>query len=189
LVQRLMSKVHDAVFNTFKAPDPHSFGVMKMIQDVYPAFRKKVLEGNPLMQRIVMSGYNPMAIMDYPICGHCETLSAYSGQKLVNGQVIPVCTCFKCGFSTTAPVTFRAWMADELRHKAPADFMDSVDYVVDTIAERMMNQSIAYMRSLVVGQQQQKIYDSNGTPIQSDNEVKIWHGRGISTDADEVAVD
>lgn len=138
-----------SIFNQFAMPDEHSFGVFKMLADVYPAFSKKIFEGNELMQKLVVSGYNPMDIMDYPVCGKCETLAPYSGVVVKNGKRVQKCTCVKhgCAATTVNPVTFRNWIKDELKRKAPADFMDALDYAVDKVAKRMLDKYILEMRS------------------------------------------
>ena len=133
----------------FAMPDERSFGVFKMLSDVYPAFSKKVLEGNELMQRLVMTGMNPMDIMDYPICGKCETLAPYSGIALQYNKRVRKCTCVKpgCGATTVNPVTFRRWIKDEMKSKAPPEFIDALEVAVDVIAQRMLDKYILEMRS------------------------------------------
>jgi hypothetical protein len=120
-----------------------------MLQDVYPAFSRKIFEGNELMQRLVMTGYNPMDIMDYPVCGRCETLAPWSGFGVSYGKKYRKCTCVRpgCGASTTNPVTFRKWVKEELKKKAPADFMDALDLAVDKIAQRMLEKYIFEMQT------------------------------------------
>ena len=127
-----------AIFNSFNLPDEHSFGVYKALQDLYPSFAKKIFNENPLMHKLVLSGYNPMDVLDYPICGKCETLAAPSGEVIRNGKRVQQCTCVnhKCGHTTTNPVTCRVWMQDELKRKAPEDFFDTIDFVVDAVAAR-----------------------------------------------------
>lgn len=129
-----------AMFKTFETPDPHSFGVFKMLQDLYPAFAQKIFSGNPFMKRIVMSGYNPMSILDYPICGRCETIASPDIPKYKNGKKHTACICFanKCGATTLDPITFKTWLKDELKHKAPPDIAENAEFVVDQIAFRMM---------------------------------------------------
>lgn len=125
-----------AIFNSFGLPDEKSFGVYKALKDVYPAFAKKVFEENPLMHRLVLSGYNPMDIMEYPICGKCETLAAPSGYVVRNGKYVEQCTCVnpKCGATTTAPIKLKAWMRMELIKKVSPEWFDTIDSTIDGIA-------------------------------------------------------
>ena len=126
--------------NTLQIPDEHSFGVFKMLEDVYPAFSKKLFEGNDIMQALVMSGHNPMDIMEYPICGSCETLAPYNGYAIKDGKYVPKCTCMKekCGKTTINPITLKTWAKYELKKKAPPEYVEAMDYAIDMIAMNMM---------------------------------------------------
>jgi len=163
-----MNEKYNALFNTFKQPDPHSFGVFKMLQDFYPEFAEKIFDDNKVMERIVMYGHNSMDILQYPICGHCETLAAYDGYGHKYGKLVKRCTCFKCGHSTNDPVIFRTWILDELKKKAPADIAESLDYAVDMVAEKMVAVAMEQLRATVMTTLSPKpmLVDSKGNPIQ-----------------------
>lgn len=128
-----------AIFLQNTAPDEHSFGVYKMLEDVYPAFAKKLFDGNKLMRQLIMSGHNPMDILDYPICGKCETIAAYNGYGVKYGKRVDRCTCVrdKCGASTLAPITLRQWVREEMKKRVTEDFYQAIDYAVDAIAAQM----------------------------------------------------
>ena len=134
------SLAHQALTSTFAMPDERSFGVFKMLNDVYPAFAKKILDGNVLMTSLVMSGYNPMDILDYPICGKCETLAPYNGYGIKDGKVVQRCTCVadKCGASTLNPVTLRQWIKYEMKKKVSEDFYEAIELAIDEIAYTML---------------------------------------------------
>lgn len=139
----MMSKKQQAnrvLANANYLPDEHSVGVYKMLMEVYPAFAKKLFENNELMKRLVMTGMNPMQILDYPICGKCETMALFNGYGKRGGRVYEQCTCVanKCGHTTVNPITLREWIKIELKHKAPADFIEAIEYAVDTIAQNMI---------------------------------------------------
>lgn len=141
-----------AVFNSFTLPDEKSFGVYKALNDVYPALAKKLFENNELMRRLVMYGYNPMDILDYPVCGKCETLAVYNGYTVKNGRRYPKCTCVRedCGHTTVNPVTLRMWIKDELKKKAPPEYMDTIEMAIDGIAAKMIQMHMRYMNKLQV---------------------------------------
>ena len=135
-----MSEKRNAIIRSFSNPNPDSIGIFKMVNDTYPAFAKKIFENNEFMQNIVLSGYSPMHILDYPICGRCETLAAYSGYAKKNGRAVSVCSCFAkgCGANTTDPITFRQWLIMELKKKAPPSFAENIEFSVDTAAQAMV---------------------------------------------------
>lgn len=112
--------------------DPNSMGVIKGLEEVYPALAAKLFEGNKLMQNMVMSGRNMMAIMDYPMCGKCETLALLSG----NNQ----CTCTRVGCNSTTknPVTLRTWLFYELKKKMTNEQLEDLEYKIDAIAASML---------------------------------------------------
>ena len=123
-----------------QAPDERSFGVFKMLNEVYPAFAKKIFEGNSLMQKLVMSGMNPMDILEYPICRKCETLAPYDGFVRRGNEIVPRCTCVneKCGVSTINPVTLREWTRQEMKKRVSEDFYEALEYAVDLVARSMI---------------------------------------------------
>lgn len=134
-----------AILQSFQARDSHSSGVMEILNEFYPAFAKKIFEGNHILETLVMSGYNMMDILDYPICGKCESLALIDEPIIKEGRTIPRCTCVKpgCCVSTIRPVRFREWIAYELKKKAPPAIMEVMDYAIDDVAERMLR-IIAY---------------------------------------------
>lgn len=172
---REISDKHKAVFNTFRVLDPYSYGVFKMLDDIYPAFAKKIFDENNFMQRLVMSGLNPMYILDYPICGRCETLASMSGYKVKNGRMVDVCTCHKCGASTTNPVLLREWMRDELKKKSPEKTIDMIDYAVDEVALIMMRKAVREMEELISGQKPDSLIDINGKPLKCEVTLEEVH--------------
>lgn len=137
---------YDALFNKLLKPNSHSVGVMNLVNKYYPAFARKVLENNPVMRMMAMYGLCSMDILIYPICGHCETLAAYSsyarkenGQVIMkpNGKPMGICTCWKCGRDTANPITFKEWCLMELKKKAPESIGEELDIAVDTFAEKI----------------------------------------------------
>jgi len=120
--------------------DPHSMGVQKALMEVYPALAKKIFEGNRLMEKLVMSGFNMMDIMDYPICNKCEGLALFNGYGKIGDRYYARCTCIRdgCHSSTTNPSTLREWLKNELRHKMPPEEIELLDYKTDLIAETML---------------------------------------------------
>jgi hypothetical protein len=121
-------------------PDERSFGVYKMLTEVYPAFADKLFQNNAFMQRLVMSGMNPMDILDYPICGRCETLAPYNGYAMRDGRLVPKCTCMskRCGHTTVNPVTLRDWIKYEMKKRVTEDFYEAIEVAVDQIAYTMV---------------------------------------------------
>ncbi len=117
-------------------PDPRSYGVYRMIQEIYPALAKKMFENSELMRKLVMTQYNPMDILDYPVCGKCESIAAWNGLAKKNGKLVRKCTCVAdgCHASTADPPTFRTWLMYEIKKKAPADFAEVAEYIVDGMA-------------------------------------------------------
>jgi len=139
-MSREHSKAHVAMMHSFAQPDEHSYGVFKMLNDVYPAFAKKLFENNDLMKTLVMTGYNPMDILDYPVCGKCETLAAPDGYAIKNGRQYCKCLCFAkhCGATTVNPISLRKWMKYELKKRVSEDFFDAIEVSVDSIAAAML---------------------------------------------------
>jgi len=135
------SQVYSALKKTFESPDPHSYGVYKMIQEIYPALAKKVFENNKLMERFVMTNYNPMDILQYPVCGKCESIAAWSSPVKRGKQYVRTCKCVKsgCGSTTVNPPTFRQWLMSEIKHKAPQGIEEELAQSVDLMADRLLN--------------------------------------------------
>jgi len=146
-----LTDAHIATYNSFLAPDPASFGVYKLFEQFYPAFAKRIFQYNPFMKKIVMSGFNPMFILNYPVCGRCETLAAWSDTIIVNEKKVKTCYCFAdgCGSTTRNPVTLREWMIDELKHKAPPDIAEQAEFVVDDIAMSFMRIAKAQLENVL----------------------------------------
>jgi DNA-binding ferritin-like protein len=159
-----ISAVHQHHLLSLAMTDPHSMGVHKALQEVYPALADKLFEGNELMQKMVMSGFNMMDIMDYPICGKCESLALYNGYVNVGKKAYPRCTCIRkgCGASTTRPATLRMWLQYELKKKMPQEAIEDLETKVDLIAERMLRmhkQSLqkAYAMHNAIANQKMKV--------------------------------
>lgn len=137
------AQAYAALRKTFESTDPRSYGVFKMIQDIYPALAEKIFSRSDLMEKLVMTKYNPLDIMDYPVCGRCDTLAAWSGTAKKHGKMVNVCKCFGdgCGATTIDPATFREWLIYEMRKKAPPDFAENAEYIVDILAMRLLGQA------------------------------------------------
>ena len=174
-----------AIMGANALPDEHSYGVYKMLMDVYPAFAKKLFENNIIMEKLVMSNMNPMEILDYPVCGKCETLAAYDDMiRMSDGHYAVKCTCFAkgCGHSTVNPATLREWIAYELRKKVPEGFMDALDFAIDAVSASMMRK---YLNDIAPTLQKHNtdtnkkigILDKDGNPISEPSlNPKYIHG-------------
>jgi hypothetical protein len=139
------SLAHQSMMKSFEMPDERSFGVFNALKDAYPAFAEKLFEGNEIMKRLVMSGQNPMDILDYPICGRCETIAPYNGYAKKNGRLVNKCTCIKenCSHTTIDPITLRKWLKYELKKKVTGeDFFIAIEYSIDAIAATMILKQI-----------------------------------------------
>lgn len=136
-----MTEAHAAMYQSFANPDPHSMGLLKLLKEIYPQFAKRIFQNNKTMELLVMYGMNPMDMLDYPICGRCETLAAWAGYTKSG---VHQCKCFAdgCGATTNNPVTMREWMLDELRHKAPPDIAEIAEVAVDVTAMYMMKMAL-----------------------------------------------
>lgn len=135
-------KRYQAMTNLLMQPNSRTIGVIKLIDKYYPALAKKVTEGNPIMERFVTSGFNTMDILMFPVCGHCESLAAFSGgAELKRGRYVPVCTCYKCGKSTVDPVLMKQWCMEEIKKKAPETIGEDLMAVVDLIADKMVEKA------------------------------------------------
>ena len=134
--------------NVLGQKNSHSVGVMKLLKEYYPAFAKKIFDRNPLMEKLAMANFCTMDILLYPICGHCETLAAYSRyaqnpdgtpMRTLDGDPVGVCTCLKCGKETVNPITFMDWCMMELKKRAPQEIDISLVAATDLLAERLLN--------------------------------------------------
>jgi len=165
--------------------DPHSMGVQKALQETYPALAKKLFEGNWIMERMVMSGYNMTNILNYPMCGKCETLALLSG--------LNQCTCTKTGCNSTTknPVTLRDWLKYELKNKMPPEELEMLEYKVDRIALSMLQQ---YRQSLRIEyerhneQARQKMKAQKLNKVGSESEPMVKHGKITSLTAETVVI-
>ena len=139
-----MSLAHQQMVNMFSNPDPHNQGIYNMLMKLYPAFAKKVFEGSGFIGKLVRMGYDSSDVLDFPICGRCESLAALDGYHWNGKQYVNKCTCMKegCGHTTVNPITFREWIRDEIRHTAPKEVIeqldDLLDMAVDLYAKQMM---------------------------------------------------
>lgn len=168
-----MNQARQSIYKTFASPDPASWGVYKMIDSVYPAFAKKLFHNNKFMEKIVMSGLNPRHILDYPICGRCETLAMPDKPIWKDGRWNSRCGCFAdgCGAKTVNPITLRDWLAIELKKKAPPKLIDNIEYVVDRIAIAMLNRiqresAGIRMKQDAENRRKMGLVDQYGNPIQ-----------------------
>lgn len=187
-----MSEARQAIINSFGNPDPASWGVFRMIEQTYPAFAKKIFQNNAFMQKLVMTGLNPMHIMDYPICGRCETLAVPDRPILKDGRYHPACGCFAdgCGAKTIDPITFREWLVMEMRRKAPPEYVENIEYVVDRIAEAMLARYVKQMRQLreverFINQKKMGLIDSSGNLIKQEEYKSPTHHKVTLTIADK----
>lgn len=135
---------HRAMAQLFKNPDPRSLGVMDFIFDVYPLFYRKIFKNNTLMERVVMTGLNGMDILDYFVCGRCESIAPQSGTVLKDGVFVPQCTCTAdgCGATTVNPPTLREWLMYELRKKAPPGFETILSMAMNNIAQTYLRKAL-----------------------------------------------
>lgn len=160
-----------AMAKTFVNPDPNSHAVYKMLQEIYPSLAKKLFERNDLMEAVVMSGLNPIPILDYYICSRCEGLCAHDGFGKKYGKLVPKCTCrvVGCGTTTLDPPTFRQWLTEEIKKKAPQGIVDELAYAVDAVALRLMGQAVNDYKRIANGVQESQSSElyvpSNVAPV------------------------
>ena len=149
----------DALGDVLMRPNSHAAGVMKLLEKHYPAFARKVFYKNPLIEKMAMANFCSMDILLYPICGHCESLAAYSGYaqkpdgtplRNQDGKAVGVCRCLKCGRETVAPITFYEYCLIELKKRAPESIGMDLVTVVDIIAERGLQAAKNYYRKVKV---------------------------------------
>jgi hypothetical protein len=163
-------KRYDAMQNFLNQPNARTLGVMKLIDSYYPAFAKKLFEGNPLIEKMASANFCSKDFVLYPVCGHCEALAAYyryaknkdgTPARKKDGKAIGVCKCLKCGGETIDPITLYEWCAIELKNKAPEDVRLDLLVVVDLIAERMSSDA---RRILVSAVEKEKYYVQSEEP-------------------------
>lgn len=136
MTNKSITLAHEAMANVFAQADPHSMGVLKSLMDIYPAFAEKLFHNNKMMQTLVLSNMNPMDILDYPICGRCETLAAGYGTTMKDGQRVKQCKCLveSCGAVTPNPITLREWIFYETKRKVSPEYHAALPYIVDRLA-------------------------------------------------------
>ena len=158
---------YDALSNVLKQPNSHAVGVMKLINEYYPSFAKRVFYRNPLMEKIVMANFSSVDILVYPICGKCESLAAFyryaqtpEGVPVLkpDGRNIGVCKCFRCGSETVDPITFNEWCLMEMKKKAPSTFETDLLFAVDMVAEKLIQDA---KRVYVTAREKEKFYDKS----------------------------
>lgn len=149
--QQAMTEGHQAILQSFGAMDAHSYGVLQVLMEIEPKIAKKIFENNIIMETFAMSGYNCMNILDYPMCGKCETIAAPDDPAFENGHIIPKCSCLAkgCGHTTRNPVTLKEWLLYELKRKAPADIADVLEYAIDDLAYAMVSKVVAERNSVL----------------------------------------
>jgi len=141
---------YDAMDNLLTQSNAHTIGVLKILKDYYPAFAKKIFEGNPLIEQLAMCGITSFDILKYPVCNHCEALAMYFDcaknedgtlKKREDGSLIGVCKCKKCGTVTEDPVILYDWCLMELRKRAPATVDYELIIATDALAEKLIRQA------------------------------------------------
>jgi hypothetical protein len=142
---------YEALQNKLIQPNAHSIGVLRLVEGYYPAFARKILERNPVMNALVMNNLCSMDILYYPICGHCETLAAWSRYiRNEDGTTGKRCTCWKCGVHTDNPILLKDWCLLELKKRAPQDIEESLEFAVDVITQRCMVDADRIYRNALV---------------------------------------
>lgn len=144
-----MSEAHDALKEVFTSGDPHSLGLLNLLRDLYPKFEKHIFRNNRMMELVVKSGYNPMNILEYPICGHCETIASPNTPVVKDGKVHERCTCFVCGQHTIDPINMKQWMMEELKNKAPKEIAEIAEVATDVVAMKMMTMALRKYEKVV----------------------------------------
>lgn len=172
----VFGSARQSIIKSFSDPNPDSLGVFKTLEDIYPSFSAKIFQGNAFMQMIVMSNYSPMHILDYPICGRCETLAMWNNRGLKDGKIVKKCSCFAdgCGSTTFDPPTFRDWLKEEMRKKATPQMLENLEFVVDVTAMAMMKRSVSEQKQMMdqeASSRMQKlgIVNAFGEPIQDEH--------------------
>lgn len=113
-------QMYQAMFEMYQSPNPESVGVAHMIETIYPALARKIFaSGDKLVKHFAMTKYNPLKLMNMPLCGKCEALAYRDEDVLKDGVKVETCRCMQCGTLTLRPVKFRDWLKDELRGKMP----------------------------------------------------------------------
>jgi hypothetical protein len=141
---------YDAQRNVFKQSNAHTVGVLKLLKNYYPALEKKVLEGNPLVIAMVKNNMCNMDILNYPICGHCETLALFTKYAITNkDRIVEVCQCPKCNAETIGPLTVLEFCLMELRKRAPMTIEEDLVGATDAIAERFVKKANWILRKTI----------------------------------------
>jgi len=165
-----MSGARESIVRSFDSDNPESLGVYKALEEIYPAFSKKIFQNNPFMKMIVMTNQSPMHILDYPICGKCETLAMWDRRAIKDGKVVRACGCFAsgCGHRTIDPITFRQWLKEELRHKAPPTIVENLEFAVDAVAMTLMQRTLRAQKRMVRQENTERksgLVDANGNSL------------------------
>jgi hypothetical protein len=184
------------MMNGFANTDERSMGVLKMLEEVYPAFAQKIFEGNDLMRNLIMTGYNPMDILDYPICGKCERIAVFSGYIMKYGRQTQQCSCMAegCGHTTTAPITLREFMMYELKKRVKSEeFAVAIEYAIDGIAAGMMNKHVNELKSTMLehnakAKEKTGIMLADGTIHEVDNPTIKHYGMDMPDLPDDITI-
>jgi hypothetical protein len=132
-------KRFDTLSNIITARNSHAEGVMKLLNEYYPSFARKIFEGNPLVEKFVRANFTTLDILLHPVCGRCETIALFSGGRILeNGSQVKVATCPKCGMDTVNPITLLEWCLMELKRKAPETIESDLILATDIVAERLV---------------------------------------------------
>ena len=149
---------YDAMNNVLSQPNAHSMGVRNILKQYYPAFEKKVFEGNSFVAQLAMTGLINYDILKNPVCGSCEALAGYidtarnkDGSFIykADGSKIGICKCIKCGCKTFDPITFEDWCLMELKKKAPNISETDLRLAVDSIAEKCVDRAKSYLNQKI----------------------------------------
>jgi hypothetical protein len=192
----MSTKAHSTMMNGFANTDERSMGVLKMLEEVYPAFAQKIFEGNDLMRNLIMTGYNPMDILDYPICGKCERIAVFSGYGKVYGRQVQQCACMAegCGHTTNSPITLREFIMYELKKRVKSEeFAVAIEYAIDGIAASMMNKHVKELKATMLehnfnAQEKTGILLADGTVYQPDNPTIKHYGLDTPELPDDIII-
>lgn len=161
--------------------DAHSSGVMRMLEEVYPAFCKKIFENNNAMRQLVMHRHSPLEILEYPVCGKCESLALPDARREKDGKMVPVCTCIKegCGATTVNPPTLKEWIAYECKKRAPLGFANALEYAIDDVAYSMFAK---YLREVADAKKRVQPQNTSANSPKSLQQPNVLHRGELPTD-------
>jgi len=164
--------------------DPRSMGLKRMLENLYPALANKVFKAKTIFAQVLLTGSNPMDMMDMPVCGKCESLAGWKDGIIHSGAFHPQCKCEAagCGAYTTDPVTFRVWLREQLKQKKLAVDPQDLDRVVDFTAARMLAMATGHIQKAIEARMQKMAHkmdgeyseftDVSGAPIKHETVVK-----------------